>query len=292
MPYYIYKYLQDNNNIIYIGKTKRPIIERVYEHSKEDKFSPYLLNTKIFYTICKNEKEMDLLETALINQFHPCLNIANNNINLNISVNTDLIWEEYVEQLANNNNNKINLKLKQFLIKHFDVENYLSIPAEERVNWFNNLSELRLIYCSLYKLQKDYQFYISDIYASDYNRCHRPSIDPWSFAASTLNNKKSILENILNDFNITEIEYNNLFPNTKINLPTKKEYVLFYKYKNVYKPTNLMMTYLLNNGHESQACYTLVTHNKIYILQELMDSNEHGFADINLNQFYELLKQE
>lgn len=64
---FLYKY-ELNNKIIYIGKTKRNLKERIKEHEKD---LPSGCN--IFYYRC-NEAEMNVLEVALINKYKPEFN--------------------------------------------------------------------------------------------------------------------------------------------------------------------------------------------------------------------------
>lgn len=77
--YYVYKYVVGNNHVIYVGMTD-DIDRRVMEHASgiglEAKFTPYLDKTNIFYHECSNEVEMQALETLLINQYKPELNVV------------------------------------------------------------------------------------------------------------------------------------------------------------------------------------------------------------------------
>lgn len=69
--YYVYKYLDENDNIVYIGKTTK-LQQRIKAH-RYDKLSPYRGNC--YFHICKSKTDMDNLERYLINQYKPKLNI-------------------------------------------------------------------------------------------------------------------------------------------------------------------------------------------------------------------------
>ena len=73
--YFIYKYVY-RGEIIYIGKTKRDLSERIYEHSVELKFLPYLNESKIYYFELPTHVEMDIYEKYLINVYMPKLNVV------------------------------------------------------------------------------------------------------------------------------------------------------------------------------------------------------------------------
>lgn len=73
--YMIYRYVY-NDQTIYVGKTKRKLSIRIYEHSKEDKFLPYLDECKIEYFDAGNRQSMDIYEKYLINEMSPILNVA------------------------------------------------------------------------------------------------------------------------------------------------------------------------------------------------------------------------
>lgn len=73
--YCVYKYVYQNK-IIYIGKTDSSLEARIYGHSKEDKFKPYLTDCEIYYIALRNSVETSVIEKILINKYRPILNIA------------------------------------------------------------------------------------------------------------------------------------------------------------------------------------------------------------------------
>lgn len=71
----VYKYECDGE-IIYIGKTSGYLGNRINAHATEDKFAPYIKKAVVFFHETKSGAEADFLETALINQYQPVLNVA------------------------------------------------------------------------------------------------------------------------------------------------------------------------------------------------------------------------
>ena len=75
MAFYIYRYIY-HDEIIYVGKTKRPLNERIGEHANERKFFPYLNDCLIQYFVTNTAVEMDIYEKYLINYYSPILNVV------------------------------------------------------------------------------------------------------------------------------------------------------------------------------------------------------------------------
>ena len=92
--YTIYRYVY-NNETIYVGKTKRNLKLRISEHSKEEKFLPYLEKCKIEYFDAGNRQSMDIYEKYLINEMSPILNVADKDgINLSFVL-PYMEWKPY-----------------------------------------------------------------------------------------------------------------------------------------------------------------------------------------------------
>lgn len=66
--YFIYKYVKDSE-IIYIGKTKRPLNERINEHKKD-----LPDGCRIYYFECSSESDMNIVELFLIDKYKPVCN--------------------------------------------------------------------------------------------------------------------------------------------------------------------------------------------------------------------------
>jgi hypothetical protein len=69
--YFVYRYLDKDNNIIYVGLTSRPLKERVIEHKVEELNS---CTAKIQYIIVPNEARMRMRERYYINLYKPKYN--------------------------------------------------------------------------------------------------------------------------------------------------------------------------------------------------------------------------
>lgn len=74
----VYKYECDGE-IIYIGKTDGFLGNRINAHAIDKKFAPYIKKSVVFFHETKTSAEADFLETALINQHRPVLNVAKKN---------------------------------------------------------------------------------------------------------------------------------------------------------------------------------------------------------------------
>lgn len=93
--FYVYKYVY-NDEIIYIGKTNN-MKRRVYQHSKEEKFKPYL-SSEIYYIELSNKAEIKALETLLINEYKPILNVQDKyQSNSGLLVLGDVQWKQFNE---------------------------------------------------------------------------------------------------------------------------------------------------------------------------------------------------
>lgn len=92
--YYIYKYVY-RNQIIYIGKTHRPLSERIYEHSKEEKFMRYPDAYVLWFEV-DSLIEMDVAEKILIATYKPELNVVDNDDSvLKLSEFTEPAYQPY-----------------------------------------------------------------------------------------------------------------------------------------------------------------------------------------------------
>ena len=65
---YIYKYVNINNEIEYIGKTTRPIKYRILEHQSQD-LSDF--NGNIYYAKIETNYDLDIIEMYLIHKYNP-----------------------------------------------------------------------------------------------------------------------------------------------------------------------------------------------------------------------------
>ena len=94
----LYKY-EYKGEIIYIGKSDNSIDKRISDHEHESKFKPYLAESKIYYSLCKNAAETTILETYLIDKYKPILNVSmkyNDKLNFEIP---EPNWLKYTPEI-------------------------------------------------------------------------------------------------------------------------------------------------------------------------------------------------
>ena len=68
---YLYKYINMDGSIEYIGKTTRPIKYRIIEHQSTDLS---YFNGQIYYAEIENNYDLDIAEMALIRKYNPIKN--------------------------------------------------------------------------------------------------------------------------------------------------------------------------------------------------------------------------
>ncbi len=100
--YFVYKFIDDNNQIIYIGKTIR-LPARMVQHFKTDSHltNECYDNVKcIFYCSFKTKAEMDIYEIYLIDKYRPRYNekSVNQQDELSSIVLPKLVWKEYHDE--------------------------------------------------------------------------------------------------------------------------------------------------------------------------------------------------
>lgn len=77
MNYVIYRYVDvRDQTILYVGKTKRALSERVAEHAAEMKFAPYLPYSQVQYYVVHSHVLMDIHEKYWIHMYQPMLNVV------------------------------------------------------------------------------------------------------------------------------------------------------------------------------------------------------------------------
>lgn len=129
----VYKYVYDDQ-IIYIGKTNVSLKQRIYGHSKEDKFQEYLNKAKVYYAVLKNSTETAFVELYLINKYKPILNTnAKCDGDSNIFM-EEPIWESW-EELAEENaklTEPESKKIKQYkpIKRYFTIDQLFKYGTE------------------------------------------------------------------------------------------------------------------------------------------------------------------
>lgn len=92
--YYIYKYLNKNEEIIYIGLTSRPIKKRIKEHEVEELQKE---TYRIEYAKVKTEADMRMYELYYINKYNPKFNVRDLYVDGNQITLPELNFVPYLE---------------------------------------------------------------------------------------------------------------------------------------------------------------------------------------------------
>lgn len=91
--YMVYRYLNKDGKIIYVGLTSRPLKQRVYEHKKEDLERE---TSKIQYIILPNESQMHQYEWYFIDLYKPKFNKRDKHDGVpEINTKYDGKWRDY-----------------------------------------------------------------------------------------------------------------------------------------------------------------------------------------------------
>ena len=93
MGHYVYKYVK-NNEIVYVGKNDTDLHSRIYQHTLENKFKPFL-NCDIYYMELSNSTETRIMESLLINKYKPILNVSEKREGLSLIDFKELEWKKY-----------------------------------------------------------------------------------------------------------------------------------------------------------------------------------------------------
>lgn len=110
MKYILYKYVDNDDKILYIGQTTQELKKRHSQHCSEKSIFKEL---KLFYTIVENQTQLNTLEALYISKFKPVLNK-----NLLFALPNDfvfsdnLVFTEYDYQKPKKDTEKINIKEK------------------------------------------------------------------------------------------------------------------------------------------------------------------------------------
>lgn len=95
--HYVYKFIDKEDNVIYIGKTKN-IHNRIKQHKENGHLSKECYENifKIEYTKLTNSHDMNFLEVAMIKDIKPKYNkVDNNDVSISFITNKRFFWEEY-----------------------------------------------------------------------------------------------------------------------------------------------------------------------------------------------------
>ena len=107
--FYVYRFLDNEKNIIYVGKTKQDLEQRFNGHSHLPD-ACYSLTHEIEYIECKTESDMSIKEIYYINKYRHdgvFFNVLDTT-EVPVSVEFEDIWKQYVGPLGPHFHNSIN----------------------------------------------------------------------------------------------------------------------------------------------------------------------------------------
>ena len=131
--FYVYKYVSEDGNIVYIGKSET-ITQRIKQHSSfnglDEKFKAYK-NAKVYIHKCSSRHEMDALEIILIEKYKPILNVScKTKSNLSFDFDVDIDWVDF---------DKIKPKKSVSAVKKVAKSDDIIIRSGSGINEFVNL---------------------------------------------------------------------------------------------------------------------------------------------------------
>lgn len=146
----VYKYVY-RGEVIYVGKTKSSFYERIYCHSKEKVFLPFLPEAEIFVCELGSEKEAEFIETVLINQHRPALNSKKKGLT-SVPVNADIQWMPF-DEYRRTNKREVKKRRGKSCVLYLDND---VVAAVDKIAKANNISRSKAMNALLsnYLLQK------------------------------------------------------------------------------------------------------------------------------------------
>jgi predicted GIY-YIG superfamily endonuclease len=164
---FLYKFLNSQNEIIYIGKTRRLKRRLKQEHFTSNGHLPhecYNEVTKIFYSELSNSDELSIYERYLINKYNPKYNDQyNNNSTFNFEL-PDIEWKEFnrekpQKKIKTKKENPKKTKARQEL-KELSLEETVSIIinlVESKDKYEGRIGTLRTKYFRVYCKENNYK---------------------------------------------------------------------------------------------------------------------------------------
>ena len=109
MSTYVYKYVHPDYPWLYVGKADTSFEDRVYRHSKEEKFIPFLDEAKIYYIELKNKAQSRMVELYLIDKYKPYLNQMDKYEGTSLFELNLPEWKIYTKEFKSNHNDDVSL---------------------------------------------------------------------------------------------------------------------------------------------------------------------------------------
>lgn len=128
--YYIYKYLNKNEEIIYIGLTSRPIQRRIKEHEVEELQKE---TYRIEYAKVKTEADMRMYELYYINKYNPKFNTRDLYVDGNQITLPELNFVPYLEtNIEQDIRNTLNERIYSSWVKDGQIDIIVNDAYERR----------------------------------------------------------------------------------------------------------------------------------------------------------------
>lgn len=128
--YYIYKYLNKNEEIIYIGLTSRPIQRRIKEHEVEELQKE---TYRIEYAKVKTEADMRMYELYYINKYNPKFNVRDLYVDGNQITLPELNFVPYLEtNIEQDIRNTLNERIYSSWVKDGQIDIIVNDAYERR----------------------------------------------------------------------------------------------------------------------------------------------------------------
>lgn len=125
--YFVYRFLDNENNILYVGKTKNSLNNRIRQHFSENGHLDKKCYEKVSfieYIELKNKIEMDIKELYYINKWKPIFNSKDkNDEDFDFTIEENSKWKAYqhvdknYEQIIDNKN-KIIVEIEELLVSY------------------------------------------------------------------------------------------------------------------------------------------------------------------------------
>ena len=128
--YYIYKYLNKNEEIIYIGLTSRPIQRRIKEHEVEELQKE---TYRIEYAKVMTEADMRMYELYYINKYNPKFNVRDLYVDGNQITLPELNFVPYLEtNIEQDIRNTLNERIYSSWVKDGQIDIIVNDAYERR----------------------------------------------------------------------------------------------------------------------------------------------------------------
>lgn len=116
MSTYVYKYVHPDYPWLYVGKADTNFEDRIYRHSKEEKFIPFLDEVKIYYIELKNKAQSRMVELYLIDKHKPYLNVMDKYEGISLFELNLPEWKSYTKDFKSNPDNDSLIHWGKFIV--------------------------------------------------------------------------------------------------------------------------------------------------------------------------------